>query len=111
MSWGVPRVYEERTRTLLCSDLFTQGGSDHAPLTEGDILGPSEALRKSMDYFAHAVNSRETLERLAGLEPRTLACMHGSAWRCHGAGLLRALGAILEREHQATGGRGAPARP
>jgi len=110
-AWECGLVYEERTRTLLCSDLFTQGGTGHAPLTEGDVLGPSEALRKSMDYFAHAVNSRQTLERLAALEPRTLACMHGSAWRGDGAGLLRALGDILEREQQEKAGRGGGGRP
>ncbi len=109
-AWECGMLYEERTRTLLCSDLFTQGGTDHAPLTEGDILGPSEAMRASMDYYAHAANSRETLERLAGLEPRTLACMHGSAWRGDGGGLLRALGGILEREQQATVGQGGTSR-
>jgi hypothetical protein len=35
------------------------------------------------------------LERLAGLEPETLACMHGSAWRGDGAALLRELAATL----------------
>jgi flavorubredoxin len=97
-AWECGMLYEERTGTLLCSDLFTQGGTDHAPLTEGDILGPSEVTRKDMDYYAHSASSRETLERLAGFEPRTLACMHGSAWRGDGAGLLRALADILERE-------------
>jgi flavorubredoxin len=110
-AWECGMLYEERTRTLLCSDLFTQGGTGQAPLTEGDILGPSEALRKSIDYFAHAVSSRQGLERLASLEPGTLACMHGSAWRGDGAGLLRTLGGILEREQQAAGGQGAPPRP
>lgn len=100
-AWECGMLYEERTRTLLCSDLFTQGGTDHAPLTEGDILGPSEAMRAKVDYFAHSVNSKEILERLAELEPLTLACMHGSAWRGDGAGLLRTLGGILERERKA----------
>jgi hypothetical protein len=31
------------------------------------------------------------LEKLASTSPTTLACMHGSAWRGDGAGLLRAL--------------------
>jgi hypothetical protein len=91
-------LYEERTRTLFCSDLFTQPGRDHAPITEGDILGPSEAMRARMDYFAHSTGSRAILDRLAALEPRTLACMHGSAWRGEGARLLRALADILDRE-------------
>ena len=103
-AWECGLLYEERTRTLLCSDLFTQGGSDHPALTEGDILGPSEAMRASIDYYAHSTSSGELLERLAALEPRTLACMHGSAWRGDGASLLRTLGGILERERKAKAG-------
>ena len=95
-AWECGLLYEERTRTLLCSDLFTQGGAEHAAVVEDDILGRSEAMRASLDYYAHATNTAEILERLARLEPRTLACMHGSAWRGDGASLLRALGKILD---------------
>jgi hypothetical protein len=102
-AWECGMLLEERTRTLFCSDLFTQGGLEHPPLTEADILGPSEAMRARMDYFAHAATSRDILERLAALEPRTLACMHGSAWRGDGAGLLRALADILDRDGQRRG--------
>ena len=49
-----------------------------------------------MDYFAHAPQTRATLERLAREAPTTLACMHGSAWRGDGARLLRELAAALE---------------
>jgi hypothetical protein len=82
---------ETTTSTLLCGDLFTQGGKDHPPLTTADILGPSEAFRAPMDYYAHAPNSRELLSRLAAFKPTTMACMHGSAWEGDGAGLLMAL--------------------
>jgi hypothetical protein len=61
------------------------------PLTSSDILGPSEAFRKPMDYYAHAPQTRATLERLAREQPQVLACMHGSAWQGDGAALLRAL--------------------
>jgi hypothetical protein len=44
-----------------------------------------------MDYFAHAPQTAPTLARLAEAKPRTLACMHGSAWRGDGAALLRHL--------------------
>jgi hypothetical protein len=36
------------------------------------------------------------IERLAEMQPTTLACMHGPAWRGDGASLLRALGKRLE---------------
>ena len=90
-AWECGFLTEERTRTLLCGDLFTQGGADHPPLTESDILGPSERFRRDMDYFSHTRDARAMLERLASTNPRTLGCMHGSAWRGDGAELLRAL--------------------
>lgn len=90
-AWECGFLTEESTRTLLCGDLFTQGGTDLPPLTESDILGPSEAFRQQMDYFSHTKNAREMLERLAATGPTTLACMHGSAWSGDGTKLLRAL--------------------
>ncbi|MFI5317799.1 MAG: MBL fold metallo-hydrolase [Myxococcota bacterium] len=95
-AWECGYLFETRTRTLLCGDLYTQGGHEHVPLTESDILGPSEAMRAQLDYFAHAPGSRAILERLAGLAPSTLACMHGAAWRGDGARQLRALADSLD---------------
>jgi len=94
-AWECGFVTEGETNTLLCGDLFTQGGDGDPPLTESDILGPSEAFRHSMDYFSHTKNARLMLERLASTRPTTLACMHGSAWRGDGAELLRALAGAL----------------
>jgi flavorubredoxin len=90
-AWDCGFLTEEHTRTFLCGDLFTQGGAGLAPVTESDILGPSEAFRDRMDYFSYTKNTRVMLEKLAATEPATLACMHGSAWRGDGAKLLRAL--------------------
>jgi hypothetical protein len=85
------------TRTFFCGDLFTQGGPGTVALTESDILGPSEAFRAPMDYFAHSPSTSATLERLASEQPTTLACMHGSAWRGDGGKLLRELSEALKR--------------
>jgi flavorubredoxin len=89
--WECGFLGEESTATLLCGDLFTQAGAGDTPLTESDILGPSEAMRQQIDYFSHSKNTRALLEKLASMNPKTMACMHGSAWRGDGAGLLRAL--------------------
>ncbi|MGX2029660.1 oxygen-binding di-iron domain-containing protein [Methylocaldum gracile] len=94
-AWECGFLMEERTRTLLCGDLFTQGGANLPPVTETDILGPSEAFRQKMDYFSHGRDTHALLERLAATEPTTLACMHGSAWSGDGAKLLRALADAL----------------
>ncbi len=94
-AWECGYLFENTTSTLLCGDLFTRFGADHPPLTEDDILEASEQARGAMDYYAHAPDSGDMLERLAALEPGLLACMHGSAWRGDGAALLRALAARL----------------
>jgi len=90
-AWECGFLADELTSTLFCGDLFTQGGTDLQPVTESDILGPSEAFRKAMDYFSHTRNAGALLEKLASTNPATLACMHGSAWTGDGAQLLRAL--------------------
>jgi len=90
-AWECGLAMDMTTRTFFCGDLFTQGGDGAVALTESDILGPSEAFRKPLDYFAHAPQTREVLDVLARHEPMTMAVMHGSAWRGNGAQLLRAL--------------------
>ncbi len=93
--WECGLLTDTLTGTFFCGDLFTQPGHGEQALTEGDILGPSEAFRRAMDYYAHAPQTAATLARLAQLEPRTLACMHGSAWRGNGSALLRHLAEAL----------------
>lgn len=96
-AWECGLAMDMTTRTFFCGDLFTQGGDGAVALTESDILGPSEAFRKPLDYFAHAPQTRTVLEALAREEPATLACMHGSAWRGNGSQLLRELSDALAR--------------
>jgi flavorubredoxin len=93
--WDCGFLFERTTRTLLAGDLFTQPGADTPPLSEGDILGPSEAFRKPMDYFSYGKHLRPILDKIVATKPQTLACMHGSAWRGDGAKLLAALGDAL----------------
>lgn len=93
--WECGLLMDPMTSTFFCGDLFTQPGHGEQPLTEDDILGPSEAFRASLDYFAHAPDTTVALERLAQHAPATLACMHGSAWRGDGARLLRDLATAL----------------
>lgn len=96
--WDCGILYDKTTGTLLCGDLFTQGGSECPPVTESDILGPSEMFRRPLDYFAHGAGMDAILEKLASLAPATLACQHGSAYRGDGAALLRELSRTLARE-------------
>lgn len=99
--WDCGVLFDESTGTLLCGDLFTQAGAKTPAVTESEILSASEMMRKPMDYYAHATKTATILEGLAALNPTTLACQHGSAYRGDGAALLRELGSILEAEFQA----------
>lgn len=90
-AWENGFLFEETARTLLCGDLLTQPGTGDVAVTDGDVLGPSEAFRGVLDYWAHAPHTAATIETLAALAPATLACMHGSAFRGDGAAVLRAL--------------------
>jgi flavorubredoxin len=94
--WDCGYLFDQKTSTLFCGDLFTQPGADHQPLVEDDILGPSEGMRGVMDYYAHATNTSELIAKLAATEPRTLACMHGASWTGRGSELLGRLAASLE---------------
>lgn len=98
--WESGLIMELHTSTFLCGDLFTQGGTGETPLTEADILGPSEAFRSQMDYYAHSPDTTAILERLAQERPKVLACMHGSAWQGEGAALLRSLAKSLNGQNR-----------
>ncbi|HEY7698608.1 MAG TPA: MBL fold metallo-hydrolase [Vicinamibacteria bacterium] len=97
--WECGYLFDERTRTLLCGDLFTQGGNRLPAVTESDsaIWESSEAARKAFSYYADLRNPMSVIEKLAATEPEVLACMHGSSYRGKGAPLLRRLGEALSR--------------
>ncbi|WP_418316378.1 MBL fold metallo-hydrolase [Piscinibacter sakaiensis] len=100
-NWETGLMWEPGSRTLLCGDLFTQGGHELPPLTSDDLLAPSEAFRRAgvaagePDPYSLGPGTATILERLAGLQPRTLAVMHGSVFQARrdddGAAMLRGL--------------------
>ena len=93
--WECGFLFDATTRVLFSGDLFTQPGLGEQPVVDGDILSPSEAFRRQMDYYAHAPDTGKVIGKLADLDPAYLACMHGSAWRGNGRALLRDLGGAL----------------
>ncbi len=94
-NWECGYLFDATTRTLLCGDLFTHAGSDLPPLTEQEVLGPSEATRRALGGVALEAGTRAILEKLAATEPRTLALMHGSSYQGDGRALLLALADAL----------------
>ena len=95
-NWECGYLFERTTRSLLCGDVLSHaGGAELPPLTESDVLGPSEALRAAMGGVAIEKDTRALLEKLAATEPTTLALMHGSSYRGPGGPLLLALADAL----------------
>lgn len=93
--WDCGVLFDMSTKTLLCGDLFTQPGANNPPVTESEVLSSSEGFRHMMDYYAHATDTSAILEKLALLQPTTLACQHGSAYRGDGGALIRELAVRL----------------
>jgi flavorubredoxin len=77
-NWEARVLFEETTGTLFCGDLFTHAG-DGPALSEADIVGPALAAEEFFHATALSSVTAPTIRRLATLEPRTLALMHGSS--------------------------------
>lgn len=89
-AWEAQVLYEETTGTLLCGDLFAHVGNEPA-LTTNDIVEPAMAGEAMFRSSSLAPDTALVLERLADLEPRTLALMHGSSFSGDGGTALRQL--------------------
>ena len=100
--WDAGLFFEETESVLLCSDLFFHAG-ENEPLIESGVVeraheailaGMNGPLAKDLPYTA---DTEPTIRRLAALEPKTLALMHGSTYRGDGKAALLELAAILTR--------------
>ena len=101
--WDAGLFFEESDKTLLCSDLFFHPG-DPEPFTETDVVGRASAsitegmagpLAHDMPYTPY---TDATLRRLAELEPRTLALMHGSTFRGDGRTAILDLAGVIKEK-------------
>ncbi len=98
--WDAGLLFEEVTKTLLCSDLFHQNG-DVESLTESSIM---ERVRQTLvdyqagpfaNYMPYTQHTEQTLHRLADLQPKTIAAMHGSSFIGDGKCALRDLATVM----------------
>jgi flavorubredoxin len=88
--WDAQLLFEETTGTLMCSDIFGHPGNGPAVVAT-DIVGialDSERKSRSMSVTTATAPS---LRRLASLQARTLALMHGSSYAGDTAASLNAL--------------------
>jgi len=99
--WDAGLFFETLDGTLLCSDLFFHPG-DPEPLTHSGVLDRAREsilqnltgpLAKDMPYTAY---TDSTLRRLADLNPRALALMHGSSFRGNGQKEILELASVIK---------------
>ncbi len=88
--WEAGVLYEETTGTLLCGDLFTQMG-DGPAITTDSPMDATAAAEDAFGYSSLAPSTVATVQRLASLEPSSLATMHGPAHQGDGGACLRDL--------------------
>jgi flavorubredoxin len=77
-NWEARVLFEESTKTLFCGDLLGHVG-DGPALTTGDLVAPALAADELFHATALSIATAPTIRRLAALEPKTLAIMHGSS--------------------------------
>ena len=83
--WESGLMFEETQRTLLCSDLLHQNGNLE-PVTQSDVVGRSRDVLVEYqqgplaNYMPYCTLTDPTLQRLAALQPKTVATMHGSVY-------------------------------
>src|SRR4029079_5465495 len=83
--WDAGLLFEQTHRTLFCSDILHQNGNVE-PITSSDVVSRFRQMligyqqSPLANYLPFTTQTRSTLKRIAILEPRTLAIMHGSAY-------------------------------
>jgi flavorubredoxin len=99
--WDAGHLFDETAGVLFCSDLLHHLGDAAPTTTESRVPAMRAMLEGSrgtpMDWYVPwTPQTRARLERLAALQPRVCATMHGGAYVGDGAAELRALADMLE---------------
>ncbi len=100
--WEAQVIFDQTTRTLLCGDLFSQVGDGPALVHDVDALVAGALAAEDLFHATGLTpDTAPTLRRLAELEPRTLAIMHGPAFAGDCAQALLDLAAAYEARFRA----------
>jgi flavorubredoxin len=98
--WDAGVLWEEKDRTLFCSDLFHQWG-EREPTTSNSIIERCQGALVETEagpfanYVPYTHHTGRVLASLAEREPRTLATMHGSTYYGDGAQALGDLATVM----------------
>jgi flavorubredoxin len=88
-AWESGVIFEETSQILFCGDLFTQLGNQAT--SEADIVPAATAAEDVFHSTSVGAATAPTIRRLAALEPRVLALMHGPTFFGDGADALNRL--------------------
>ncbi|WP_374546815.1 MBL fold metallo-hydrolase [Rhodoblastus sp.] len=99
-AWESGLIYEETTGTLFSGDLFTQIGNGPA-LTTDSIVAAAIAAEEAFQASALTPAIAPTLRKLAALEPKRLAVMHGSSYMGDCRAALLELADFYQQSHAA----------
>jgi flavorubredoxin len=95
-NWESHMFFEQETETLFCGDLLTQLGDGPALRTD-DLVEEAIAAEELFHQTSMGPAVPATYRRLADLEPKRLAVMHGSSYEGDCAALLRTMADVYEQ--------------
>ena len=99
--WDAGVLFEETEGTLFCSDLFTHFG-EVEPLTGSDIVGRAKDSLLNMQqspfayYIPYTPQMKGIFDKLAALDAKTMAVMHGSSFTGDCGKALVELSSVIE---------------
>jgi len=99
--WDAGFLFEETTRTLLCSDLLGHSG-EVDPVTESDIVGRFRETTGAFqggplaNYMPFTPHTEAQVRELASLKPQVCAPMHGSVFVGNGEQALLDMASVMK---------------
>ena len=99
--WDAGFLFEETTKTLLCSDLLGHGG-DVSPVTDSDVVGRFRETTAAFQggplayYMPYTPHTEGQIKQLASLKPRACATMHGSTFVGDGEKALLDMAGVIK---------------
>jgi flavorubredoxin len=109
-NWESHMLFEQETGTLFCGDLLSQSG-DRPAITSEPILDAAIACEQLFMQTSMGPAVPATYRRVASLQPKRLAIMHGSSYEGDCAAVLREMADVYEQQFGCTGelvGAGTP---
>jgi flavorubredoxin len=88
--WDAGVIFEENSKTLFVGDLFAHYGNP-APTTTSEIVSPAMKTNDLTYSTSLGPVTAPTIRKLAALDPKMLAVMHGSSFSGDGATQLHGL--------------------